>query len=94
MAKLAKARHILVPSKETCESLKTQIEAGADFADPGETAFAMSLGQAGGSSANFHPDAWCRNSTRWSLVHQSAKSRGPCGTQFGWHLLEVTSRTE
>ena len=32
MAK-ASARHILVSSQQACEDLKTQIEAGADFAD-------------------------------------------------------------
>lgn len=31
MAK-ARARHILVSTKEKCEDLKTQIEAGGDFA--------------------------------------------------------------
>ena len=32
MAK-AEARHILVPTEEECNNLKTEIEGGADFAD-------------------------------------------------------------
>ena len=44
MAK-ARARHILVPTKEKCEELKTQIEAGGDFAVLSKRPFDLPIGE-------------------------------------------------
>ncbi|HVU86974.1 MAG TPA: peptidylprolyl isomerase [Pirellulales bacterium] len=94
MAKKAKARHILVPSKETCESLKTQIEAGADFADLAKKHSQCPSGQQGGDLGEFAPGRMVPEFDKVVFSAPVGQVQGPVRTQFGWHLLEVTSRTE
>ena len=94
MAKKAKARHILVPSKETCESLKSQIEAGADFADMAKKHSQCPSGQQGGEIGEFAPGRMVPEFYKVVFSAPVGQVQGPVRTQFGWHLLEVTSRTE
>lgn len=53
MAKKASARHILVPTKEACEKIKTQIEAGGDFADLAKKHSQCPSGKSGGDLGEF-----------------------------------------
>jgi len=94
MAKKASARHILVPSKETCESLKSQIEAGANFADLAKKHSQCPSGQQGGELGEFSPGRMVPEFDRVVFSAPVGEVQGPVRTQFGWHLLEVTSRTE
>ena len=90
----ASARHILVSSEETCAELKTQIEGGADFAEIAKEHSDCPSGQSGGDLGQFGPGQMVKEfdavvfSADLNVVH------GPVKTQFGYHLLEVTSRTE
>jgi peptidyl-prolyl cis-trans isomerase C len=90
----ASARHILVSSEETCAELKTQIEGGADFAEVAKEHSDCPLGQSGGDLGEFGPGQMVKEfdevvfSADLNVVH------GPVKTQFGYHLLEVTGRTE
>ena len=94
MAKKAKARHILVPSKETCETLKSEIEAGADFADLAKKHSQCPSGKQGGELGEFEPGRMVPEFDRVVFSAPVGQVQGPVRTQFGWHLLEVTSRTE
>ena len=90
----ASARHILVDSEEKCNELKTEIEGGRDFADVAKEHSSCPSGGRGGDLGEFGPgqmvpefDTVVFNGTV-NTVH------GPVKTQFGYHLLEVTSRTD
>ncbi len=94
MAKKATARHILVESQESCEALKQQIEDGADFADLAKTHSKCPSGSQGGDLGEFGPGQMVPEFDRVVFSAEVGKVQGPVKTQFGYHLLEVTSRTE
>ena len=90
----ASARHMLVDSKETCEDLKTQIENGADFADIAKQHSSCPSGRSGGDLGTFGPGAMVPEFDRVVFSAEVGTVQGPVQTQFGYHLLEVTSRTD
>ncbi len=90
----AKARHILVPTKEACEDLKTEIEAGADFADVAKQHSQCPSGRQGGDLGEFGPGQMVPEFDTVVFSAEVGKVVGPVQTQFGYHLIEVTSRTE
>ncbi len=94
MAKKASARHILVKTKEACEDLKTKIEAGADFADMARKHSECPSGKQGGELGEFSPGRMVPEFDRVVFSADVGTVQGPVKTQFGWHLLEVTSRTD
>jgi len=92
--KKASARHILVSSKEECEDLKAQIEKGADFSKVAKEHSKCPSGKKGGDLGEFAPGQMVKE---FDVVVFSAdlnKVQGPVKTDFGYHLIEVTSRTE
>ncbi|HWB12032.1 MAG TPA: peptidylprolyl isomerase [Pirellulales bacterium] len=94
MAKRAQARHILVKTKEACEDLKTQIEEGADFADLARKHSQCPSGKQGGDLGEFAPNQMVPEFDRVVFSCPVGTVQGPVKTQFGWHLLEVTSRVD
>lgn len=90
----ASARHILVDSEAQCAELKQQIEAGTDFADAAKAHSTCPSGRSGGDLGEFGPGQMVKEFD--SVVFSGALNtvHGPVKTQFGYHLLEVTSRTE
>ena len=93
MAK-ASARHILVPSEEACEELKNQIEAGADFAELAKEHSECPSGQQGGDLGEFGPGLMVREFDEVVFSGEVGKIHGPVKTQFGYHLIEITSRRD
>jgi peptidyl-prolyl cis-trans isomerase C len=93
MAK-ATARHILVETKEACESLKTQIQAGADFAEMAREHSQCPSGKQGGELGEFGQGQMVPEFDKVVFSGEVGKVHGPVQTQFGYHLLEVTSRTD
>lgn len=93
MAK-AKARHILVETQEKCEELKSQIEAGADFADLAKEHSKCPSGQQGGDLGEFTNGQMVKEFDDVVFSADIGKVQGPVQTQFGYHLIEITSRTE
>jgi len=89
----ASARHILVASKETCEKLKADIEAGADFAAVAREHSLCPSGRQGGALGTFGPGQMVREFDEAVFSGEVGKVLGPVKTQFGYHLVEVTSRT-
>lgn len=92
MAKKASARHILVNTKEACEDLKTQIAEGADFAELARTHSTCPSGKEGGALGEFSPGQMVPEFDRVVFSCDVGEVQGPVKTQFGWHLVEVTSR--
>lgn len=92
--KKASARHILVNSKEVCENLKSQIEKGADFAKIAKEHSKCPSGKDGGSLGEFSPGQMVKEFDEVVFSAELNKVQGPIKTDFGYHLIEVTNRTE
>ena len=93
MAK-ASARHILVETEEACETLKTQIEAGADFGELAREHSQCPSGEQGGELGEFTQGQMVPEFDEVVFSGELGKVHGPIQTQFGYHLLEITSRVD
>ena len=93
MAK-ASAGHILVDSESECLSLKQQIEDGADFARLAAKHSKCPSGSRGGALGEFEPGRMVREFDEVVFSAPVNSVQGPVKTQFGYHLVEVTSRTD
>ena len=90
----ASARHILVDNESQCQDLKKQIEDGADFADLAREHSSCPSGQKGGGLGEFGPGQMVKEFDEVVFSGDLNTVHGPVKTQFGYHLLEITSRTE
>jgi len=90
----ATARHILVETQEQCEDIKSQIEAGADFAELAEKHSKCPSGQRGGELGEFSPGQMVEEFDDVVFSGDLGKIHGPVQTQFGFHLIEIIRRTE
>jgi len=93
MAK-ATARHILVETEDQCQLLKDEIKGGADFADLARQHSSCPSGQRGGELGEFGPGMMVPEFDKVVFSADVGSVQGPVKTQFGYHLLEVTSRTD
>ena len=91
---LAKARHILVPTVEACQDLKTKIESGSDFAQLAQEHSKCPSGQTGGDLGEFSPGQMVREFDDVVFKADVGAVHGPVKTEFGYHLIEITERTE
>ena len=89
----ARARHILVSDQQACESLKTQIDGGADFAALAREHSTCPSGKQGGDLGEFGPGEMVREFDEVVFKAEVGKTHGPVKTQFGYHVVEVTSRS-
>jgi len=90
---LASARHILVATEVQCNDLKKQIEGGADFAALARAHSSCPSGREGGNLGEFGPGMMVPEFDKVVFSAPVNTVQGPVKTQFGYHLLEVTSRT-
>ena len=90
----ARARHILVDSEQKSQDLKNQIEGGADFAELAKKHSTCPSGRRGGDLGEFSRGQMVKEFD--DVVFRDALNtvHGPVKTQFGYHLLEITSRTD
>ncbi|ALM52239.1 peptidylprolyl isomerase [Halomonas huangheensis] len=88
----ATARHILVDTEEQCLALKSEIEGGRDFADVARNNSNCPSGRQGGDLGSFGPGQMVREFDEVVFSGDLNKVHGPVKTQFGYHLLEITSR--
>ena len=91
---IARARHILVPSKEECLKLKEQIDSGSDFAELAKEHSKCPSGKDGGDLGEFSPGQMVKEFDQVVFNDEVGKAHGPVQTQFGYHLIEITSRTD
>ncbi len=89
----ATARHILVADQATCNDLKTRIEGGEDFARLAREHSECPSGQQGGDLGEFSPGMMVREFDTVVFSADVGKVHGPVKTQFGYHLIEITSRS-
>ncbi len=90
----AKARHILVETQEQCEDLKTQIEGGADFAEIATEHSQCPSSEQGGDLGEFSQGQMVPEFDEIIFSAEVAKVHGSVQTQFGYHLIEITSRSD
>ena len=90
----ASARHILIKSKEKCVELKSEIENGADFAEVAKAHSDCPSGEQGGELGEFGQGMMVKEFDDVVFSGELNKIHGPVQTQFGYHLIEITSRSE
>lgn len=90
---VATARHILLNSEEECLKLKAAIEEGADFGDLARKHSACPSSRNGGDLGEFGPGMMVPEFDKVVFSAEINSVEGPVKTQFGYHLLEVTSRS-
>jgi peptidyl-prolyl cis-trans isomerase C len=90
----ASARHILVKTKDVCDDLKTRIEGGADFAEMAKEHSQCPSGRQGGGLGKISPGQMVKEFDDVVFSAELGKTHGPVKTQFGYHLIEITHRTE
>ncbi len=93
MAK-ASARHILVPEEAECNTLKNLIEGGEDFAEIAKVHSKCPSGKQGGALGEFSPGQMVKEFDEVVFSGEIGKVLGPVKTQFGYHLIEITNRTD
>ena len=89
----ASARHILVSTEEQCNDLKTRIEDGEDFAVIAKEFSTCPSGRSGGDLGEFGPGMMVQEFDEVVFSAPLNEVQGPVKTQFGYHLLEVNSRS-
>ena len=89
----ASARHILVATKEQCETLKQEIIDGADFGAVAKQHSQCPSGQRGGDLGSFSPGQMVPEFDTVVFNEAVGEVHGPVQTQFGFHLIEITERT-
>ena len=89
----AAARHLLVSTEEECLNIKAEIEAGLDFADAAKKYSSCPSGARGGDLGEFGPGQMVKEFDEVVFSADVGSLEGPVRTQFGYHLLEVTSRS-
>ena len=89
----ARARHILVSTEEKCNELKTAIEGGKDFAEVAKEFSTCPSSRQGGDLGEFGPGMMVPEFDKVVFSAPLNVVQGPVKTQFGYHLLEVTSRS-
>jgi peptidyl-prolyl cis-trans isomerase C len=90
----ATARHILVNTEQECNDIKNQIENGSDFAELAKQRSQCPSGQRGGDLGEFSPGQMVQEFDQVVFSADIGIVHGPVQTQFGFHLIEITSRSE
>lgn len=88
----ASARHILVDTEEKCLQLKEKIQEGEDFAEIARIHSNCPSKAQGGDLGKFGPGMMVKEFDEVVFSADVNSLQGPVKTQFGYHLLEVTSR--
>ena len=88
----ATARHIQVDTEEFCNELKTKIADGEKFAELARAHSSCPSGASGGDLGSFGPGQMVPEFDKVVFSADLNQVQGPVKTQFGYHLLEVTSR--
>ncbi|MCK5294622.1 MAG: peptidylprolyl isomerase [Arcobacteraceae bacterium] len=91
----AAARHILVEDEQVCKDLKAQIESGeTTFEDAAASYSQCPSGNDGGDLGTFGQGQMVPEFDKVVFSDKVGVVHGPVKTQFGYHLLEVTSRED
>tara|TARA_B100000519_G_C13965145_1_gene307216 strand:+ start:126 stop:407 length:282 start_codon:yes stop_codon:yes gene_type:complete len=91
---VASARHILVQTEEECLKLKDLIlDEGKDFSEIARDYSKCPSKEQGGDLGQFGPGMMVKEFDEVVFNAKINSLQGPIKTQFGYHLLEVLSRS-
>ena len=91
---VASARHILVQTEEECLKLKDLIlDEGKDFSEIARDYSKCPSKEQGGDLGQFGPGMMVKEFDEVVFNAEINSLQGPIKTQFGYHLLEVLSRS-
>jgi peptidyl-prolyl cis-trans isomerase C len=90
----ASARHILVDTEEQCLTLKSKIESGEDFTEMAKEHSNCPSKAQGGALGSFGRGQMVQEFDEVVFSAELNKVQGPVKTQFGYHLVEVTDRSD
>ncbi|MBX2848422.1 MAG: peptidylprolyl isomerase [Acidiferrobacterales bacterium] len=91
----ASARHILVSNEQSCIDLQEKINAGEiSFEAAAAEHSQCPSGRQGGDLGSFGPGMMVPEFDRVVFNEEVGKVHGPVQTQFGYHLVEITSRQD
>ena len=90
----ASARHILVESEDECNKLKTEIDSGTDFAEVAKEHSKCPSGRQGGDLGEFGQGQMVKEFDDVVFSADLNTVQGPVKTQFGYHLIEITNRSD
>jgi peptidyl-prolyl cis-trans isomerase C len=90
----ASSRHILLESEQQCNDLKTKILEGLDFGAAAMEFSKCPSGQEGGGLGSFSPGMMVPEFDTVVFNDEIGVVHGPVQTSFGYHLIEITDRTD
>ncbi|AFJ43833.1 MULTISPECIES: peptidylprolyl isomerase [Francisella] len=89
----ASARHLLVQSESECQQIKKDISEGKiTFEEAAKKHSLCPSGARGGDLGTFSQGQMVPEFDKVVFNDELHKVHGPVQTQFGYHLLEITSR--
>lgn len=91
---IASARHILVKTKKHCNELKDKIAGGEDFGEIAKEHSICPSGKEGGGLGVFNKGTMIKEFDNVVFSAEVNQVHGPVKTQFGYHLIEITSRSD
>ncbi|MEP3787098.1 peptidylprolyl isomerase [Ascidiaceihabitans sp.] len=83
------ASHILVETKEEADTIKADLEGGADFASTAREKSTGPSGPNGGSLGWFGKGAMVPSFEAAVVALESGAISDPVETQFGWHVIQL-----
>ena len=91
----ASARHILVSTEQACQDLLAQINSGETSFEAAASEFSQCpSGKQGGDLGSFGPGMMVAEFDRVVFSEDIGVVHGPVQTQFGYHLVEITERSQ
>ncbi|MCG8615491.1 MAG: peptidylprolyl isomerase [Desulfobacterales bacterium] len=90
----ASARHILVDSEDFCKELIEKINNGADFEELAKAHSKCPSGARGGDLGQFGPGQMVPEFDTVVFNESVGVAHGPVKTDFGFHIVEITERTD
>ena len=91
---VASARHILVETEEECLKLREMILTdGKEFSEAAQTYSSCPSKDQGGDLGQFGPGMMVKEFDEVVFKAEINSLQGPIKTQFGYHLVEVLSRS-
>ena len=85
------AAHIIVATQAEAAEIRTQLDAGADFAEMARTKSTDGAAANGGDLGWFGPGMMVKEFEDAVVAMKPGEIAGPLQTQFGWHLVKLNA---